>query len=137
MATGNPDGQPVVFIYELATRKLSTAGFGTWAATDSSTVLLPVLASDLGITGAFSYGAESSTLVGPGSDSMPGTASFDPWKPAIASAGAWIDLPANGSSTLNVSIVASAKAHQKPLGVMAVTPDNPAGEREAILLPSK
>ena len=64
--TGDPTGVSEVFLYDLATGSLGASGFLAVAPTDSSTLLLPVWASDLGVTdatGAFSYGVDSYSIV--------------------------------------------------------------------------
>ncbi len=130
------DGYTEVFIYDPATKKLSSSGFLATAPTDSSTVLLPVYAEDLGLTegaGEFTYRVESSSLQGPWTDKMGGQATYDPYRRAIED-NAYVEVPRNGSLTLNVPLDTAAQATQKPRGLMVVVFDNKSGQSEALLL---
>ncbi len=91
---GDPNGLTEVFVYDIhKADALSATGFLAQAPTDSSTILLPVYASDLGIRrvgrvrlhGGELLVAERGT---PRSTSSPGVATYDPWKPAITN-GEW------------------------------------------------
>ncbi|MEO6578145.1 MAG: S8 family serine peptidase [Candidatus Limnocylindria bacterium] len=132
LTTGSFNGIPAAFVLDLATGGLSSTGWPASAPTDSSTYLLPVLASDIGLTaanGGFSYGVESYSLEGAGSDAMRGIASFDPWNPALVSDEEfpYREVAPGGSATFELALDAKAYAKQKPLGVMIVSPDDAAG----------
>ncbi len=132
LTAGSFNGIPAVFVLDLATGGLSFTGFGASAPTDSSTYLMPVLASDIGLTaasGGFSYGVESYSLEGAGSDAMRGTASFDPWNPALVSDEEfpYREVAPGGSATFELALNGKTYAKQKPLGVMIVSPDDAAG----------
>ena len=107
------------------------------APTDSSTILLPVYASDLGITAetaTFSYTVESySVEATTGRTRSTRMATYNPWAPALSN-GQYVSVPRNGSVTVPVTVDAEQFAAQKPLGVMAVVLDNESGAREALLV---
>lgn len=139
VTAGDANGISQVFEYEVATGDVFASGFNASAPTDSSTILLPVYASDLGITadsGAFDYGVQSFSSVNSGSDVMPGSATYNAWSPALSN-GQFESVPRNGSVTVPVDVDADQVAAQKPLGVMVVVMDNAAGADEALLVKTK
>lgn len=138
---GDPDGTTEVFVYDVANDALGSAGFKPTAPTDSSTILIPVWASDLGITSAastFHYTVASYSIIDNSrSDSFGGTwATYDPWAPALSN-GQFVSVPRNGKTKVDVAVNADAFNTQKPLGVMAVVLDNASGAGEAILVKSR
>ncbi|MGJ6981637.1 S8 family serine peptidase [Aestuariimicrobium soli] len=136
----DPNGLTEVFVYDVATRGLSAAGFLAQAPTDSSTVLLPVYASDLGVTsstGAFAYSVASYSIEDSAvSDEMNGAATYNPWKKAISD-GAFVELNSGAKSDVKVAIDPAAAKATKPAGVMVVAYENGAGQGEALLVPVK
>lgn len=140
VTSGTPDGRTGVFVYDIATGALGSTGFLASAPTDSSTALLPVFASDLGLSstnGTFSYAAVGFSSVNGGSDGVAGVAAYNPWTPALSFGDGGPAVAPGATQQLNVALSASAFAAQKPLGVMTVVPDNAAGESEALLTPVK
>ncbi|WP_363358204.1 S8 family peptidase [Microbacterium sp. LMI12-1-1.1] len=134
---GSANGISQVFAYEIETEETYATGFLAAAPTDSSTILLPVVASDLGITaGAFDYTAQSFSSVNDGSDAIDATATYNPWAPALTN-GQFVPVPVGGTVPVPVDVNAAAFAEQNPLGVMVVATDNAAGKDEAILLKAK
>lgn len=137
---GDPDGTSEVFIYDIATQDISSSGFLSAAPSDSSTVLLPVYASDLGITsatGAFgytvvSYSLEDSTVA----DEMSGVASYNPWKKAFSD-GDFVTLKSGGKADVKLTIDPAAAKATKPAGVMVVAHENEAGRNEALLVTAR
>lgn len=132
---GSSDGSSEVFVVNAKSGALGAAGFLTQAPTDSSTMLLPVYASDLGITGAFNYTVQTFGTSG-GQDSVNGWATYDPSAPAITN-GQYVDVPQRGSASVDVAVNAAQVAAQKPLGAMVVVTDNPSGAGEALLVKVK
>lgn len=132
---GDTDGLAEVFIVNAKTGALGASGFLTQAPTDSSTLLLPVYASDLGITGAFDYSVQTFGLSG-GEDSIDGWATYDPSAPAISN-GQYLEVPQRGSASVDLAVNAAQVAAQKPLGAMVVVMDNPSGAGEAVLVKLK
>lgn len=133
---GSVDGVAEVFLQEIATGDLFAAGFLAQAPTDSSTILLPVWASDLGVDGEFDYTVQSFSLTNSGTDSFAGTATYDPTAPAISN-GQFVTVPKRGSANLSVTVDGDAYKAQKPLGSMVVVFDNQSGAGEALLLKVK
>ncbi|MFT4220691.1 MAG: S8 family serine peptidase [Microbacterium sp.] len=130
------DGTTEVFVYDVAGQQLYASGFAPQAPTDSSTILIPVWASDLGLTadaGAFDYTVESYSYVNLGDDAFSAWAAYDPWAPALSN-GQYESVPRNGSVTVSVDVDAAAFQAQQPLGAMAVVLDNAAGSHEAVLV---
>ena len=130
----DPNGVTEVFVYDISSGALSASGFNATAPTDSSTILLPVYASQLGITGSFQYsGASYSSLDTSKSDQFTGVAAYDPFHQAISN-GAYETVPVNGKKTVRLTIDSTQVAAQKPLGTMVVVFDNKSGQDEALLL---
>jgi hypothetical protein len=106
------------------------------APTDGSTVLLPVVASDLGLApgaAAFSYTAtvfnESGDAAG-----LPGTGTFDAFSQAITVSDFPVVAP-GGFAALTVNVDFAQLALTPQLGLMVVVPDNPANQREGQVIP--
>ncbi|MCW5952598.1 MAG: S8 family serine peptidase [Propionibacteriaceae bacterium] len=140
---GDFNGLVEVWALELSSGDLYATGFLAGAPTDSSTILLPVYASDLGLTadaGDFSYTVASYSLEGDGSDSFSSSAKYNPWAKAIED-GQWADVPVAGKKTKATEVTAAIDpalwATQKPLGLMAVVLDNKSGGDEALLIAGK
>jgi len=132
---GDTNGLSEVFIVNAKTNETAAAGFLTQAPTDSSTLLLPVYAGDLGITGAFSYTAQTFAS-NDASDAVDGWATYDPTAPAVSN-GQFVTVPKRGSASVDVTFNAKQIDAQKPLGSMVVVMDNRSGADEALLLPLK
>ncbi len=133
-AGGVANGVSQVFVWNLATNGIVSHFLAT-APTDSSTILVPVVASELGLTassGSFKYTVQSFSNVSGGSDSFSGWASYDPWSPALSN-GQFEQVNPGATVSVPVKVNATAFAAQKPLGVMTVVIDNAAGQSEALL----
>ncbi|QKJ20189.1 S8 family serine peptidase [Microbacterium hominis] len=134
---GSVDGRSEVFIANLNTGGLSAQGFLAQAPTDSSTILLPVTTSALGLTaanGTFDYTVASFSLTdSAGFDEFDGMATYNPFAPAIEN-GQFVEVAKNGTLTVPVAVDGDAVAAQKPLGVMAAVVDNQSGTSEAVLV---
>jgi len=136
VSTGDVNGRSQVFVTNLATGK-SVSRFLAQAPTDSSTLLMPVYASDLGLTaaaGAFEYSAAGYSIITSAADEVEGSAFYNPWAPALEN-GQYAEVAPNGTASATVAINAAQVAAQHPLGVMVVATDNAAGAGEALLLP--
>ena len=107
-------------------------------ATDNSTVLLAVKASEMGLSVAnprFTYFEQH---FGPDGTSaaMPGAAAkFNAFAPALTVTGGGPIAP-NGSAAATVSIDAAESLNTPALGLMIVAPDNSAGPSQARLVPA-
>ena len=138
LTTGSFDGRLAVFRLNVATGALS-ALFLASAPTDSSTVLLPILASQLGLTptdGDFTYTVQTFSLEGAGADAMKGKAGFNPFKPALMEFPYEVVAPGD-SVAVEVSFDVTAFS-QNPRGVMVVSTDDAAGgEVQLLEVPGK
>jgi subtilisin family serine protease len=134
--TGSVDGVTEVFVQNVATGALFASGYLATAPTDSSTILLPVWASDIGVTGAFDYTVASYSLTSSGEDEISSTATYDPTAPAISN-GQYVTVPKRGKASLSLEVDRAAYTVQKPLGTMVVVLDNQSGAKEALLLKVK
>ena len=130
---GSANGTSEVFLADLATGDLFATGFLASAPTDSGTVLLPVLAGDLGVTaesGPFRYAGAAFGRNGGLDTTSPGR--YRPWKPALSSDGAFVPVAPGGSEKLTIDISTGGYRSTKALGLMAVVYDNAAGAAEAV-----
>jgi minor extracellular serine protease Vpr len=133
---GDFDGTTEVFIANVSTGDTVASGFMAQAPTDSSTILLPVFASDLGLSSTasnFSYTVASYTVEGDSGDEFSTWATYDPWARAIGDGGG-ADVARNSRETLSIGVNLTNYAAQKPKGLMVVVADNQSGSREALLL---
>ncbi len=128
---GEFDGSTASFIFD-KDNNLIDAWIADGAA-NSSTMLLPLLASDIGLTaahGQFRYGAaafsaEDDSLV----DAVSGKAAFDAFEPSIAT-GQLVELLPGERAAIPVWVVDGAK----PKGWMIVTLDDRNGAAQADLV---
>ena len=135
--TGETNGQMGTFLENLATGAL-LAEFNADAPTDGSTVLIPVFASDMGITPAnprFSYLMNAFDSVG-GSETVPGTAAFNAFAPSVSNA-MFVPVPVNKTAEVPVVINPAEFKKTPALGFMVVTQDNLSGGSQANLLTLK
>jgi hypothetical protein len=143
--TGSFNGLLEVFLVNNATGVLGVGGFLASSPTDSSTLLLPIRASTLGLSAAdgnFSYDAVSFSLEGAGFDVVDGVASYNPWDKAIEDGqaqpnGALLEVAPGGSIQVPVAIDPVAFDQQDPLGLMVVGIDDAAGKAEADLVKAR
>ncbi len=137
LTTGTFSGQYASVVYNLNTKTV-TAAYLADAPTDGSTVLLPVFAQDLDLTGsspAITYTEMTTNLFDGSSETMPGSASFNPFSPAISS-GFYVTLPPNTHASVPVALSPSQWKKTPAKGVMIVVEDNHSGAPQAVLLPA-
>jgi subtilisin family serine protease len=132
--TGSANGQIGTFLLNLATG-VELAEFAADAPTDGSTVLIPVLASDLGISPTnprFTYTMNAFDETGAG-ESLTGTASFNAFTPAISNA---MFVPVAPDAKVEVPVAIDPVEFQltPAIGFMVVTEDNLSGSSQANLL---
>jgi len=130
---GDHNGINEVFVYHFATGALHRSGFLATSPTDSSTILLPVAAKSVGVTGQFRY--QVASFYGDEWDQFSRRAEYDPTAKPLTDA-AMVDVPADEAVSIDITLDRGEFASQKPLGFMAVAYDNPAGA-EAVLVPVK
>ena len=136
LRAGSVNGVAEVFLYRIADGATFGSGFLAQAPTDSSTILLPAYAGDLGITGAFDYTVQSFSLTSGGEDAIASTATYNPTAPAVGN-GQYVTVPKRGSAKVTVAVDGAQVAVQKPLGSMIVVFDNKSGADEALLVKVK
>jgi hypothetical protein len=135
LTAGAANGQMASALINLKTGA-ATIKFLADAPTDGSTVLLPVSASDLGVTPAnprFSYSEQTFNLLDGTSSALPGVAKFNAFSPAISNA-QFVPVAPHSTTKVPVAIDPVEFAQTPALGLMVVTEDNPAGEQQARLL---
>jgi Subtilisin-like serine proteases len=136
---GEYNGIAEVFVVDLSSGNLYPTGYLAQAPTDSSTILLPVSSSMLGLTansGAFSYTVASYSILGLGEDSFDSWASYDPFHKAFSDSDQTL-VGRNKTAKLTVQVNQAAYAAQKPKGLMVVSLDNKSGAGEAALLSTR
>ena len=135
ITTGARTGQQVAAIVNLATGDL-TADFFAVAATNSSTILLPVVAADVGITPAnprLSYTVLAFDLLSNDHDAFTGSAAFNAFNSSISN-GQFVAVPPDAFVSVSVAIDPAEAAITPTRGLMIVTQDNKNGPKEAGLI---
>lgn len=137
VTAGAADGMNAVFTMDLATNAMGVYYLAS-SPTDSSTLLMPVPMSVLGITKdtTFSYEVASFDVAGAGFDVMDGRAVYQPGHKAFDTEGFYTEVAPGAAQKLQITADPQAWAKQRPLGQMVVVMDNAAGADEAILLGS-
>jgi minor extracellular serine protease Vpr len=133
--TGEANGQMATFLVNLATGA-EIPEFLADAPTDGSIVLIPVLASDLGISPTnprFSYYLNAFDATG-AAETVPGIASFNAFSPSVSNA-MFVPVPPNTTADVPVAINPAEFLLTPALGFMVVTEDNLSGASEANLEP--
>jgi len=136
VTAGDINGQFASFVFTAAGDLID--GWVADAPANGSTVLLPVLASEIGQTTAntrFSYAItgfslEDDSLV----DTVSGQGEFDVFNPAV-STGDFVTLDPGETATLDVAVNKGKLAAAPAKGWMIVTLDDPNGTPQADLVP--
>ena len=133
--SGSANGQAGAFLLNLATGKL-VSFLSADAATDQSTILLPVYASDLGITPSNPRLSYTATGWFPDGSAAPvaGTAVFNAFSPSITNAIYPPNVAPNTTEVIPVAIDPAEWLLSPALGLMVVTQDNAAGPAQARLI---
>jgi len=133
---GASNGQEVALILNLHTNALS-ADFFAVAPSNASTMLLPVLGEDIGVTSAnprLSYQVLSFDLLSDDSDSFgTSSASFNAFQSAV-STGDFVTVDPNAAIGVTISVDPAEFTVTPPLGLMIVSQDNKNGAKEVNLL---
>ena len=135
LTAGVSDGRLGSFVIDLATNRATISFFAT-RPSDSSTVLLPFLASQTDISVSqprFTYTAGSFSREGPGSDEVSGSAEYHAYASAITQ-GDFVTVAPGGSASVPIEVNKAEWAQTPTKGVMVVVLDNAAGAPEARLL---
>ena len=132
LLTGSPNGIVNAFLIDLATNSLVRA-FSTVAPANGSSVLLPMLASDVGISGdqGFTFAVAGYTIMNSALEpDVTSTAVFKPFNTAV-STGDYAEIAPNQKVTVPVSFNSAEVAAQGALGWLVVTQDDAGGPAEA------
>ena len=135
LTTGSANGKTASALVNLSTGAL-TIDFLADVPTDGTTVLLPIFASDMGISASnprFGYSAQTYFPSGAPAP-IRGTASFNAFAPAISNGLTIASVPPNGSETFPVAIDQVEWTKTPALGLMLVTQDNRSGSAQASLI---
>jgi subtilisin family serine protease len=128
--TGTVTGVPGVLIIDVAAGTAVVNQID--APTDGSTLLLPVLASQVGVTAAnplFSYSA----FMGDDATPLPGTATYNAFTPSLSNA-LYYTVPPGVSGSVPVALDPLQWRTSPALGLMIVSQDNASGPSQAALL---
>jgi minor extracellular serine protease Vpr len=131
-------GVMAVAVFNLA-KGTGVLEFAATAPTDGTTVLMPLIAADAGITATnqrFSYTARTRDLLTGNIDTITSAASFNAFKSSI-STGAFVTLPPGTNASVLLSINRTEFQLTPALGEMIVSLENRArgeGGRQALLL---
>jgi subtilisin family serine protease len=113
---------------------------------DGSVMILPALASSLGLSppdpksgtggGVIGYGATvaSQGTPAPVVDAVAGQAAFDPFAPGVDQ-GPHVDVAAGAATTLQLGVDTAIPDAQRPLGWLLVAPDDASGPAQAMEVP--
>jgi subtilisin family serine protease len=135
LTSGTANGLMVVGVFDLVTGS-GTLEFPATAPTDGTTVLLPLVAADVGITGAnprFSYFAKTTNLATGIGDIIGAPAAFNAFNSSI-STGAFVALAPGERANVPVAINRKEFARTPALGEMVVSLDNVTKENEQAIL---
>jgi len=146
-ALGLSSGRVAVFLFDYNTGEPATQSgiFLATAPTNESTILMPILAGDMGITsGKFTYGAQGFDGFSGSFDFLGTTAlnvgkvredaaRFNPFRNAV-STGAFVTVGPGAAASVPLTIDADEFKKSPALGVMAVGLENFSGNSEANLL---
>jgi subtilisin family serine protease len=128
-----------VFLADNTTNQLFIINSFAISPTDSSTLLMQIPASFLGLTqadGSFTYDVVSFSLEGPGQDVVDGVAAYNPWDKALED-GQFVSVDRGASVAVPIAIDPVAFDQQDPLGIMVVGIDDKAGKPEADLVKAR
>jgi subtilisin family serine protease len=135
LAGGVNNGQFASFTLQISTGTLVDAFFAD-APMNGSTIELPTMASDLGLTGSgFSYTVNAFSNVPGGIVDTTGTGSFDPYNPAV-STGDFATVPAGGSASLSLGVNRGLQRSTKALGWLVASVDDANGAPQADEVPA-
>jgi minor extracellular serine protease Vpr len=135
LTTGTANGQMAVAVFNLATGG-GVLEFLATAPTDGSTVLLPLVAADVGITSAnprFSYVAQTTDRTTGNVDTISTAAGFNAFSNSI-STGAFVVLPPGTGAGVPISVNRKEFALTPALGEMVVSLENMTKANEQALL---
>ncbi len=140
LTAGDASGQLVSAVFDLRTMAGSIEFFAD-APTDSTTLVLPALISQLCAAGSpclsstnprLSYHAQAVSLSDESVDTVDGTATFNAFTPAI-STGMFDTVAPNGTATETVTVNRDEWAKSTPLGLMINSHENRADDEAQLI----
>jgi subtilisin family serine protease len=137
LETGSSSGVQITVLVNLATGA-AIEEFPVDSPTDGSTLLLPVLASTMGVSPTsprFSYTETTFNLLDGTSASLPGSASFNAFSPSISNA-LYVPVAPNATARVPVAIDPTEWKVTPARGLMIVVEDNFSGA-QAELIPAR
>jgi subtilisin family serine protease len=140
ITTGSFDGRIVSSVYKRNANDVfvqQSIDFVAVASTDSSTLILPVLASSIGVTPAnprFLYDVVAFNLDTGQHDQFDRMAAYNAFTKAVSD-GAFVTVPPGGTVNVPITVNFTELAQSPALGVMIAAPDNKNGGPEAVLVP--
>jgi len=132
---GEFSGEMGSFVFDLETGELSIFFLGV-APTDSSTILLPVLSSQIGLSSenpSFTYRAESYNLFSNGFDIIDDTGGYNAYQPPI-SQGEFLVVAPGETASFEVAVDPETYDRTLTRGLMVVSFDDRSGRSEAELI---
>jgi hypothetical protein len=129
------DGRMASFIFDAAGNLIDA--WVAYAPSNGSTVLLPVLASEIGQTSAnarFSYSVAGFSYYDGSLVDVTGQAEFGVKQPSVTT-GQFVAVPAGGSATIPLAVDKGKQSGAPAKGWMVVTLDDPNGAAQADLVP--
>lgn len=132
---GQFSGEMGSFVFDLETEEMSIFFLGV-APTDSSTILLPVLSSQIGVSSenpSFTYQATSYNVLSQGFDFIEDTGGYNAYQPPI-SQGEFLVVAPGETATFDVAVDPETYERTLTHGLMVVSFDDRAGPFEAELI---
>jgi subtilisin family serine protease len=126
--------RPAAALINLATGRVTVLRFAV-SATDQSNLLLPVKASEIGVTPAnprFTYTESHFGPDGSAAD-MPGAAVYNPWTPALSVSFAAGTVAPGSYQVGSVSVNAAEWPLSTPEGILIINQDNPIRKQGQVL----
>jgi len=128
--TGSFNGQFASFTLNLSSGDIVDAFYAD-APMNGSTVELPTMASDLGLSGGFSYTVAAFSNVPGGIVDTTGTASFNLFNPAVSSGEFAALAPNGGAASLPLSLNRGLQQRTHTLGWLVASVDDANGAAQA------
>ena len=139
ITTGDLDGRMASFVFDADGNPVGFGGFVADAPANGSTILLPLLASDIGRTAAdstvdYEVFAQNETGDTAFEDEVDGRGSLSVFAPAVSS-GDFVQMDPGDSGLLDVAVDVNAQTDDPSLGWMIVALDDQNGAAQADLVP--
>jgi minor extracellular serine protease Vpr len=136
LTTGSASGQVVVAVFDLH-NNTGVLEFFAYAPTDGSSILMPLVAADVGVTSSnprFAYVTQTFDLITGNSDSITTSARFNAFNNSI-STGAFVQIAPGATASVPLTLDRKEFAVTPALGEMVVAVENstPSGGQALLL----